>query len=153
MGAHYKSRPPVPLLSLILGYGPMAPIALAGGFSWFVNGIGLGALVAGTIIWSSALLIFLAGVRRGLSFFTKGGPQPAQIGTMFWLFVLGLVALILPYVGLSLVLLIIGYGSIVILDPPAAARGEAPTFFRRLRPPQMALALIGLIALLVRLLI
>ena len=44
--------------------------------------------------------------------------------------------------------LVVGYGSIALLDPPAARRDEVPAFFARLRPPQMAVALAGLVALL-----
>ncbi|MGN6375936.1 MAG: DUF3429 domain-containing protein [Sphingomonas sp.] len=99
--------------------------------------------------WGGVLLVFLAGVRRGLSFFTGGGPRPAQIATMVWLFLLGCAALLVAPL-IAFPLLVVGYGSIALLDPPAARRGEAPAFFAQLRPPQMGVALIGLVALLVR---
>jgi hypothetical protein len=43
--------------------------------------------------------------------------------------------------------LIVGYGSVALLDPPAARRGEVPAHFARLRPPQMLVAMSGLVAL------
>jgi hypothetical protein len=49
--------------------------------------------------------------------------------------------------GVSLVLIAVGYASIAILDPIAARRGEAAPHLARLRPPQMGIALIGLIGL------
>ena len=36
----------------------------------------------------------------------------------------------------------------MILDPIAARDGQAPLFFARLRPPQMAIAVASLVALL-----
>jgi hypothetical protein len=59
--------------------------------------------------WGSAILIFLGGVRRGLSFRTPGGPTKAQIATMFWLFGLGLLALLSPSTLVALALLLIAY--------------------------------------------
>jgi hypothetical protein len=55
MCTHHRI-PPVPLLSLILGYGPMLPIGLAGLGSWFIGGVGLYSLIAMLIrllTWSS----------------------------------------------------------------------------------------------------
>ena len=85
----------------------------------------------------------VAGVRRGVSFFTAGGPRPAQVATSLWLFLLGLAALMLP-ARLALPVAAAGYLSVALLDPLAAAQGEVPTYFRALRPPQMALFLAGL---------
>jgi hypothetical protein len=139
----------IPPLSLILGYGPMAIFPILGLAAWLMPAPWPAIALAAGQGWGAALLIFLAGVRRGLSFFTQGGPRPAQIATMFWLFLLGCAALLTAPI-IAYPLLVIGYGSIALLDPPAAQRGEAPAFFAQLRPPQMAVALIGLIALLVR---
>jgi hypothetical protein len=101
--------------------------------------------VAGlTAIWGDAVLAFLAGIRRGLSSRTPGGVDFAQMATMLWLFPLALAALVSPRPILSLGLLIVGYASIAVLDPAAAARREAPLFFRRLRPGQMLVPVIGL---------
>lgn len=139
----------IPPLSLILGYGPMAAFPLLALAAWLAPPPWPAIAVAIGQGWGAALLIFLAGVRRGLSFFTEGGPRPAQIATMLWLFVLGCAALVTAPL-LAFPLLVIGYSSIALLDPPAARRGETPAFFIRLRPPQMGVALVGLVALLVR---
>jgi hypothetical protein len=66
---------------------------------------------------------------------------------MAWLFALGVAALLLA-ARFAFAALVVGYGSIALLDPPAARRDEVPAFFARLRPPQMAVALAGLVALL-----
>ena len=86
--------------------------------------------------------MFLAGVRRGLGFFTEGGSRPTQVATSIWLFVLALAALVLSY-GEALAALAIGFLTVAILDPLAARQGEVPLHFARLRPPQMAIFLVG----------
>jgi hypothetical protein len=111
-----------------------------------------------TILWGCAILTFLAGVRRGVSFRTPGGATFAQIATMLWLFLIGLAALWAFVLGggqraagatfASLALLLVGYVSLGVLDPLAARRGEAPLFFARLRPVQMLIPLASLAALL-----
>jgi hypothetical protein len=133
----------IPPLSMLLGYGPMAFFPALAAAAWLAPSVwSLRALVAAQF-WGAALLLFLAGVRRGLSFFTEGGPRWVQIATMMWLFLLGLAAALAP-LPLAISILIVGFGSIAVLDPPAARRGEAPAFFARLRPPQMSVALVGL---------
>ena len=104
-----------------------------------------------TLLWGCAILLFLSGVRRGLSFRTEGGPTLTQMATMIGLFSLGFVALalaILDEAVAALVLLLVGFGAIAVLDPIAARRGEAPLFFARLRPVQIPIALLSLTALL-----
>lgn len=139
----------IPRLSLILGYLPIVGLPALALAAWLAPDPWPAVLAALAQGWAGVLLIFLAGVRRGLSFFTEGGPRPAQIVAVLWLFALGVGALLAtPPIAFSL--LVVGYGSIAVLDPPAARRGEAPAFFARLRPPQMAVALVGLVALLLR---
>ena len=70
----------------------------------------------------AAILIFLAGVARGLSFFTPGGTHVSQMATMALRFSLGLLALIAgPSTGFGL--LILGYASIALTDPWLASWG------------------------------
>lgn len=134
--------PNAPWLSLIFGYGPVLVLPIAAIGAWM--GFPL-ALVIGQM-WGGAILIFLARVARGLSFFTPGGPHVSQMLTMILRFSLGLLALIAsPPVGLAL--LLVGYASIALTDPWLARWGGAPRHFARLRPPQMGVALIGLLAL------
>ena len=89
-------------------------------------------------------MAFLAGVRRGLSFRTPGGARPAQIATVFWLFLLAIASLVVPSRLLGLGLLATGFASLAVLDPSAARQQEAPLFFARLRPIQMAIPVTAL---------
>ena len=143
-------RPEVPWLSIVLGYGPMLPFALGAAAAWILKGALRTEAIVLTTIWASAILAFLSGVRRGLSFRTEGGPAVAQIATMFCLFVLALAALIAgehSFFAISAALLTVGFLAMILLDPIAAAQGQAPMFFARLRPPQLAIAVVSLAAL------
>lgn len=138
----------IPWLSLILGVGAMLPTVAAGILVWLVPTPTATALTGLAIRWTAAILAFLGGVTRGLSFRTGGGPTSAQILTMLWLFGLAFIALLSPSQWFDLACLLVGYVSIAVLDPIAARRGEAPAYFRRLRPPQIALAIMGLLLML-----
>lgn len=69
---HITERPHVPLLSVILGYGPMLPFAIGALIAWTFDGPWRDELLFLTIVWGACILTFLAGVRRGLSFRTEG---------------------------------------------------------------------------------
>lgn len=142
----------VPWLSIVFGYGPMLPFAAGALVAWGWRGTPLGQVAAAlTILWACAILLFLSGVRRGVSFRTEGGATVAQIATMIGLFSLGFAALVLATLDRAvpaLVLLLLGFTAIAILDPIAARRGEAPLFFARLRPVQIPIAILSLAALL-----
>jgi hypothetical protein len=142
----------VPWLSIVFGYGPMLPFAAGALAAWGWRGAPLGqAAAALTILWGCAILLFLSGVRRGVSFRTEGGATVAQIATMIGLFSLGFAALVLATLDRAvpaLVLLLLGFTAIAVLDPIAARRGEAPLFFARLRPVQIPIAILSLAALL-----
>lgn len=141
-----------PWLSLFFGIVAMVPFVIgtlvfaASAEPW------RGAALAMTLFWGCAILIILASVRRGVSFRTPGGVTTAQLVTMLWLFCLGFVALVLTALALPLRaagLLVIGYLSLGILDPIAARRLEAPLYFARLRPVQMAIPVLCLAATIV----
>jgi hypothetical protein len=137
----------IPVSSLIFGYGPVLPLPIAAAMAWTTEQSVPTVVTWLAIWWGAAILTFLSGVRRGLSFRgDEEAPLSAMI-VMIWLFVLGAGALVAPTPLMSLVMLVIGYASIAILDPIAARRGEAPPHFARLRPPQMAIAVLGLIGL------
>lgn len=141
-----SSRKPIPPLSLVFGYGPACLILLIGVGGWVLPPIEARLAVAAGWLFSTAILLFLAGVTRGLSFFSPGGPRPAQIAMMLWLFLLGFGALSSPlWIGFSL--LILGYGTIAVYDPQAAKVGLAPEHFARLRPVQMGIIILGLVLL------
>lgn len=141
----------IPWLSVLFGYGPMLPIVAGAALAWWTRGR-LDYLVALlTMVYAGAILVFLAGARRGVSFRTGDSPTAAQIATVLLLFGLGLGGLMSAVLGkavLALALLIAGYVAVGVLDPIAARRGEAPLFFARLRPTQMPIGVAGLAALL-----
>ena len=147
-------HPEVPALSILLGYGPMLPFVIGAAATWRLNGVWRGEAILLTVLWAAAILSFLAGVRRGLSFRTEGGPAPTQIASMFVLFVLALaslVAVVHAVAFYAVVFLLIGFVAIMIIDPIAARKGQAPLFFARLRRPQMMIAVLSLGALLANL--
>lgn len=128
-----------PALSILFGYGPVLVILSCG----------IAALqrvpfaLQGGALWSAAILMFLGGVVRGLSFFTEGGPRKSQMLVMLFRFGCGFAAVVLPEPW-TVVPLIAGYLSVFFYDPFAARSGAAPRFFASLRRPQMAVALLGL---------
>ncbi len=131
-----------PLLSLVLGYGPAAILPMLALDYWARKQIWAAEAAQ---LWGAAILIFLAGVARGLSFFTNGGPRLSQIATMALRFWPGLIALVLP-IRPAMLLLAIGYAGVAFSDVPLAHANGAPAYFARLRPPQMAVAVAGLLA-------
>jgi hypothetical protein len=136
----------IPLLSLIFGFGPMLPILAAGIAALVVaDPLRAVAIVAGTG-WASGILIFIAGVRRGYGFAIADHPRPGALTGTFFLFAIGMFSLPLFLLSpiLGVLLLIVAYAAVAILDRAAALRGEAPRHFARLRPPQMAVGLLGL---------
>ena len=139
-----------PPLGLLPGFSAMLPIVAGAAAAWLLAGPAAVLAEDGAVLWAGAVLTFLAGVRRGLSFRTPGGATIAQIATMLWLFLLGIGALVTVSERIAPVLLLVGYLSLAILDPLAARRGEAPLFFARLRPVQMLIPIVALLAILAR---
>ena len=127
-----------PALSLFLAYVAMLPVA-AGAAGAVAARSAMAARL--TTTWAGAVLCFLAGVRRGLAFRQPGGSTVGQVASMFSFFVLGAGSLLSPWRVPALVLLLLGYGSEIMLDPAAARRGEAPRYFARLRPVQLLIPL------------
>jgi hypothetical protein len=152
LGSGAFRDPRVPVASLLLGYGPVLPFPLAA-IGWLVLPYPWPGVVLWLAVWwGGAILTFLAGVRRGLSF-EGAGANIAELALMTWLFLLGAgaiaAALAVHTPLLPLTMLVFGYATIAIVDPISARRGRAPAHFERLRPPQMGVALIGLIGLIV----
>jgi hypothetical protein len=96
----------VPWLSVVLGFGPMVPLVLGAVAAWALAPNLARSTIMLTRIWGGAILAFLSGVRRGFSFRTSGGAQPAQIATMMGLFVLALASLVLGNLVARVVLLL-----------------------------------------------
>lgn len=136
----------IPPASLLLGFGAMLPLAAGAAVAW-ASPRERRLARERALLWGGSVLVFLAGVRRGLSFRTPGGATPGQFGTMLSLFGLGLGSLGALRTGAAPVLQGLGYAAVAVLDPLAAGREEAPAFFARLRPAQMAIPLASLVAL------
>jgi hypothetical protein len=146
-----EESPQTPLLGLVFGWIAMLPFVFGALATWALTDSN--HAVTATVTWGGAILAFLAGVRRGLSFRTPGGEDSAQIATMLGLFLLALAALSTGSPVVAVVVLLIGYVGIAVLDPIAAARREAPLFFARLRPVQMLIPIVSLAAILWHLLL
>lgn len=140
-----------PVLAAVLGYGPVALLPLLAIASTALPPLwAFWALLAGQL-WAAAVLIFMGGVRRGLSFHTADGPRTGQIVTALVYFGFGLAALVVP-IGPALIVLMVGYALAGLLDRRAARVGDTPRFFAHLRLAQAAIAIAGLGGLLARLL-
>jgi hypothetical protein len=148
-------RATIPLLSLVFGYGPMAPFVAAAIGAWTLPPPWPALAMNLAIIWGGVILVFVAGVRRGYGF---GDPQASkvhEIATMLVYFLLGGLALVsasLSQPAIALFIQIAGYIVVPVFDRRAAFTGDAPPYFARLRGPQMAIATAALVALLARLL-
>ncbi len=140
------------LLDQGLAWGAMAPLIAGASAAWLTRGDFRAAAMSLVIIWGGAILAFLAGVRRGLSFRTPGGPQAAQIIVMLWTFVLAIGSMIALRPLTSLSLLIVGFASLGLIARVSAARVQTPLAFASIRPAQMAVATLCLAAVALRLL-
>ena len=138
-----------PAESLLLAYAAMVPL-VAAAVAVLAMPRDAGLVTRLAVDWAGALLCFFAGVNRGLSFRQPGGPALVQVGTMLWLFVVGMAAILSPWPSASLVLELAGFASMAVLDPAAARHREAPRYFARLRPVQLLLPLGSLAVLLWR---
>jgi hypothetical protein len=134
-----------PPISVVLATIAMIPIASGAAVAWMFRSPVAERL---TLRWCGSILCFLAGVKRGLAFRQSGGPTAAQIGATFWTFLPGAIALLVPWRIPSILALLFGFGSEAVLGPVAAEREEAPRFFARLRPVQMAVPVASLLFLL-----
>ncbi|MDY8108395.1 DUF3429 domain-containing protein [Fulvimarina sp. 2208YS6-2-32] len=139
----------IPGDGLFFGYLAMLPL-VAGAIGLFVLPDNWAFLTLNlTLFWGAAILTFLAGVRRGVSFRQPGGPKATQLAMMLFLFLTGFgatVAVVWAYPLLGIGLEIAGYLALAILDPISARKGRAPLYFAKLRPLQMVLPIASLAA-------
>jgi hypothetical protein len=140
------------LIDHVLAWAAMAPLVLGAAAAWLTRGDMQSVAMSLVIIWGGAILAFLAGVRRGLSFRTPGGAQAGQIAMMLWIFALAFGSMIALRPLTSLALLMMGFVSLGFAARAAAARAQTPLFFARLRPGQMTVAALSLGAVAARLL-
>jgi hypothetical protein len=145
------AAPHTPWVGLLLAYAAMAPIACSAIAYLLLRGDPASLVARLAILWSGAVLCFLAGVRRGLSFRQEGGPLLTQLMSMLWIFGLGAASLLSPWAPASLALQILGYATMSVYDPIAAREHEAPRYFQRLRPVQMMIPIVSLGLILARL--
>ena len=74
-----------PALSLLLGYGATIPFIAGAAGAAFINNAAIVQLCLDLIVlWGAAILLFIAGVRRGLSFRTPNGVTSGQIAASMW---------------------------------------------------------------------
>ena len=144
------SDPRVPATSYVYGFGPMLPLVAGGAAAWLLPGMLALFAVQLTVLWGTLILVFIAGVRRGFGFGSPRASTLVEIMTMQAYFLLALGAILLGPRPYGPALLCIGYALVALLDRRAALRGDAPAHFARLRPPQMLLGLVGLVATLAR---
>lgn len=139
-------RRPIPLDSLVLGYGPMLPLVAAGVGAWTLP-LGWRVLaVQCAVVWGALILSFIGGVRRGWGFARAEASTAAEIAAAVAYVLLAGLALVVPRAAVALALLVAGYALAALLDRRAALRGDAPAHFARLRPPQLLLGAAGLAA-------
>ncbi len=154
MVAHPDARQaPIPLNSLIFGYGPMIPFLAAAGGAWLLPAPWPTLALRLAILWGGLILAFLAGVRRGFGFGSDRASTPVAIGTMLLYFIPAGLALLLGSFGAvraALLLLATGFALVALCDSRAARHGDAPAHFARLRGPQLSLAILSLLALAAR---
>ena len=138
----------IPSLDILFGFGPTLPFVAGAALAWWLPQPPRMIALQFVALWGSSILLFLSGVRRGLSFRTDGGPTWPQMVTMLALFCLGigsLAALLIDALPVALIVLLAGFGAVFVLDPIAAHRGEAPLYFSKLRRLQMPIILLALV--------
>ncbi len=141
-----------PALGLILGYGATVPFVAGAAGAAFSQDHALAKFCLDLIVlWGAAILLFLAGVRRGLSFRTPGGATAGQIASSMWYFAAGFGSLllwafqdVLGSLAPAMALLLAGYASLIVFDVRAARQLEAPPYFAYLRPVQMLIPIASL---------
>lgn len=146
-----RSKDQVPLDSVIFGYGPMLPFLAAAVGVWLMPPPWPGVARDMVVFWGALILAFVAGVRRGFGFGAPAASTPAAIAAMLLYFMPAGVALPLHWADqpiLALAVLIAGYALVAMFDAHAAKAGNAPGHFARIRPPQMMIAIVGLVAVL-----
>ncbi len=140
-------------LDLALAFGAVAPLVAGAVAAWTTGGSTRDLAMSLAIIWGGAILAFMAGVRRGLSFRTRDGPQGAQLAVTLWIFALAFGSMVALRPLTSLILLIVGYASLLLsAGAAAAAHADASLAFGSVRPVQTAVAVLSLCVVAARLL-
>ncbi len=135
---------------LLLGSAALAPLVLAALAAWLAPDLWLEAIATIAIVWSGALLVFFAGVRRGLTFSELSGAALDEILSMLWIFGCGVLTLLMRSALLSIPIAILGFVSVGVLDAKAARHRKAPFYFSIFRPLQIIVAVTALAIILAR---
>ncbi len=141
------TRPDIPADGVLLGYGPMLPLVVAGIAAWVLPPPWPFWAVQLGIIWGALVLAFIAGVRRGFGFGYPRASKPVEIATSIIYFTLAGLGLVIGRPSAALMPLILGYALAALLDRRAALSGNAPAYFATLRPRQLLLGAAGLAGL------
>lgn len=139
------------LLDRVLGWGTMAPLVGCALVAWLTYGSVRAVAMSLAIIWAGAVLVFLAGVRRGLSSRTPGSAGSSQIIFVLWTFALAFGSMIALRPLTSLGLLILGYAGMAVTARAAALREDVPIFIGGFRTAQMTVGAFSLCAVAARL--
>jgi hypothetical protein len=133
-------------LDLCLGVAAIVPLLAAAAFvGWRPAGASPWVRTL-AVIWTSSLLTFFAGVRRGLTFSEAGGGRGGALVAMLVVFLIGVMTLVLvsPALGAA------GLATVGWLDARSATRLEAPRYFRIFRPIQLGVCVIALVLIQIR---
>jgi hypothetical protein len=133
-------------LDLAFGSAAAVPLVAAAVGVWLVAPELALVLRTWAVIWAAGLLTFFAGVRRGLTFSEAGGGRATELATMFGLFALGMLAMVLCSAAIAAA----GLAAVGVLDAVAGRRREAPGYFAAFRPWQMGLCALAMVAVQLR---
>lgn len=137
-----------PRIDRLFAYGAMLPLIAGALVLWFAPEAQSFLALNLTLFWGASVLLFIAGVRRGVSLSQPGGAAIAEIAAMLGLFIAGvasLVATIWAFPLVAALLQIAGFAGLAILDR-AAAPNDGPLPMERLRPLQICVPIAVLAA-------
>lgn len=133
-----------PVTSVLFGFGPMLPLVVAGAGAWVLPQPWPLLLIQLAITGAAVILAFIGGVRRGFGFGEGRASTVAEVVAAALYLLAAFAGLVVPSPSIALSILIVGYVLAALLDRRAALAGDAPSYFARLRPPQLLLGAAGL---------
>jgi uncharacterized RDD family membrane protein YckC len=148
--ARPAGRGPSRWIDPLLAWGAVLPLLAGAALAWIASGNLRTAAMSVTLIWGGAMLVFQAGVRRGLVLAEGAVSSVAALILMLWIFGLAIGSMVSLDPVVSLALLIAGYISLAVIARSETAAGRAVVGHR---PSQMLLAVASLGAVAARLLI
>jgi hypothetical protein len=148
--ASSASPGPARWIDPLLAWGAVLPLLAGAVLAWIAAGNLRTAAMSVTLIWGGAMLVFQAGVRRGLVLAEGGRSTLPALILMLWVFGLAIGSMVSLDPVISLALLIAGYVSLAVIARGETAAGRAVVGHR---PSQMLLAVASLGAVAARLLI